>query len=90
MWRVILTYWIARHPKQFLIVLGILIVVIYNSVANQTIMDKMYHIYDIKSKCEYAVLSEEEFQLVWNDLDKTQYEYEELTIDHAVVMDSSY
>ena len=53
-------------------------------------MDKMYHIYDVKSKCEYAVLSEEDFQLLWKDLDHTRYEYEELTIDHAVVSDSSY
>ena len=50
----------------------------------------MYHIYDVKSKCEYAVLSEEDFQLLWKDLDQTRYEYEELTIDHAVVSDSSY
>lgn len=53
-------------------------------------MDKMYHIYNIKSSCSHAVLNEEEFQSIWNNLDKTKYEYEELTIDHAVVMDSSY
>ena len=34
MWRVILTYWIARHPKVVLTALGVLIVVLYNSVSN--------------------------------------------------------
>ena len=34
MWRVILTYWIARHPKSFFIALGILMFMIYNSVSN--------------------------------------------------------
>lgn len=34
MWGVILTYWIARHPKVVLTALGVLIVVLYNSVSN--------------------------------------------------------
>jgi len=53
-------------------------------------MDKMYHIYDIKSKCEYAVLNEDDFNVIWESLDQTKYEYEELTVDHTVVVDSSY
>lgn len=31
MWRVILAYWIARYPKGFLVAIGFIIVVIYNT-----------------------------------------------------------
>lgn len=90
MWRVILTYWIARHPKPFFVVLGILIVTIYNSVSNQTKMDKIYHIYDKENRVEYAKLNEEDFAVVWRNIDQNRYEYEELTVDHTTVADSSY
>lgn len=92
MWRVILTYWIARHPKPFLIALGILIAMIYNSVANQTISmtTKIYHIYDKQNGVEYSKLNEEDFAVVWRNIDQTRYEYEELTVDPTVVAESSY
>tara|TARA_B100000073_G_scaffold197857_1_gene163849 strand:- start:471 stop:632 length:162 start_codon:yes stop_codon:yes gene_type:complete len=53
-------------------------------------MDKIYHIYAKENQVQYAVLSEEDFKVVWRNLDHTQYEYEELTVDRTVMMDSSY
>ena len=51
---------------------------------------KIYHIYDKENKVEYAKLSEEDFLVVWRNIDQTRYEYEELTVDHTVVADASY
>lgn len=51
---------------------------------------KIYHIYDKENKVEYAKLSEEDFAVVWRNIDQTRYEYEELTVDHTVVADASY
>ncbi len=51
---------------------------------------KIYHIYDKENKVEYAKLSEEDFLVVWRNIDQTRYEYEELTVDYTVVVDASY
>tara|TARA_B100000902_G_scaffold123711_1_gene123715 strand:+ start:324 stop:485 length:162 start_codon:yes stop_codon:yes gene_type:complete len=53
-------------------------------------MDKIYHIYAKENKVQYAVLNEEDFEVIWSNLDKKEYEYEELTVDRSVIMDSSY
>ena len=51
---------------------------------------KIYHIYDKENRVEYAKLNEEDFAVVWRNIDQNRYEYEELTVDHTTVADSSY
>ena len=51
---------------------------------------KIYHIYDTENQIEYAKLSEEDFAVVWRNIDQTRYTYEELTVDYAVAADASY
>jgi len=51
---------------------------------------KIYHIYSKENQCVESVLTEEEFKQKWAVLDKTKYEYEELTVDNKAVAESSY
>lgn len=51
---------------------------------------KIYHIYDKQNGVEYSKLNEEDFAVVWRNIDQTRYEYEELTVDPTVVAESSY
>lgn len=51
---------------------------------------KIYHIYAKDNRCIESVLTEDEFKAKWAVLDKTKYEYEELTVDPKTVAESSY
>lgn len=62
-------------------------------------MDKVYHIY-AKDKCIYHSLKEDEFQQVWNtinrlveiytEVDSKDLQYEELTLNKQIAIESSY
>ena len=63
-------------------------------------MNKIYHIY-AKDKCLYHSLNEEEFKIIWNELNqivgimKTDYNkndlsYEELIVNKSMSLESSH
>lgn len=56
------------------------------------ISETRYHIYYKNSgTCTYAHLDEENFQRIWNQiLNKEDYEYERLSYDRQIHLDSSH
>lgn len=56
------------------------------------ISETRYHIYYKNSgSCAYSHLDEENFQRIWNQiLNKEDYEYERLSYDRQIHLDSSH
>ena len=61
-------------------------------------MNKIYHIY-VKNECVYHSLSKEDFDKLWDfvkkltwltEIDETDIQYEEVTINKEFVLNSSY
>jgi len=50
----------------------------------------VYHIYNKRNQCLYAVLTEDEFREKWDYLDDENYEYERLELNKDMVAESSY
>lgn len=61
-------------------------------VVDDTVMEKIYHIYNKDNQCVSPCLSEEEFRVKWNHLtgEKEEYEYEELENNRTITENASY